>query len=182
MSFFNRYQTTIYASILLFGIIWIGISAKFFKPDINSRISTPQKGFSAPEIDLFSLNGIKYNLSDFKGEVILVNIWASWCKPCRAEMPVMQRVYEKYQGEGFTILAVNATKQDNINAVTNFSEEHGLTFPILLDLQGEVTSNYLVNAFPSSYFINREGKIQDIFIGGPMNEAYLISRIEEMLK
>ena len=181
MSFFNRYQIQISILILLLGILWIGISSIFFESGTSSEIFTPQKGFLAPDFSVLSLHGSKYQLSDFQDQVVLIAFWASWCSPCKAEMPMMQKVYERFKDQGFTILAVNATAQDNITKVSDIVSDLSLTFPILLDTEGSITSSYLVKAFPTSFLIDRNGKINDIMIGGPLNEAYLSTKIETLL-
>lgn len=93
----------------------------------------------------------------------------------------MQTVYEDYASQGFTILAVNATNQDSQAKAAEFVSEHQLTFPILLDIDGQVSRLYQVSALPSSFFILPDGTIQEVVIGGPMAEALLRTRIENLL-
>ena len=112
---------------------------------------------------------------------MLVNIWASWCTPCKAEMPAIQTMYDKYKEDGFVVLAVNATNSDNIDNVINFVDDQNLTFPILLDMQGDISKKYQVQALPSSFFITQDGIINEVVIGGPMAEALLESRISFLL-
>ena len=97
-------------------------------------------------------------------------------------MPAMQAMYEEYSEKGFTILAVNSTIQDSQSAAAAFVAEHNLTFPILLDVDGEVSRLYQVSALPSSFFVLPDGTIQEVVIGGPMAEALLRTRIESLLK
>jgi peroxiredoxin len=137
--------------------------------------------FLAPEISLTSLDGEVVNLSDLRGQVVLVNIWASWCTPCKTEMPAIQNMYDKYKDDGFVVLAVNATNSDNINNVMNFVDNQNLTFPILLDIEGAISQKYQVQALPSSFFITKDGIINEVVIGGPMAEALLESRISSLL-
>lgn len=94
----------------------------------------------------------------------------------------MQRVYEEYKDQGFTILAVNATQQDSQAAALQFAIEKGLTFPILFDLDGSVARNYQMSALPSSFFILPDGTINEVIIGGPMAEALLRVRVEQLLE
>jgi peroxiredoxin len=96
-------------------------------------------------------------------------------------MPAMQRIYEKYQDQGFVILAVNATNQDSPNRAAEFVSEHGLTFPILLDHFGEASTLYQLRSLPTSFFVNSQGIIEEVVIGGPMSEALLQTRIENLL-
>jgi peroxiredoxin len=95
-------------------------------------------------------------------------------------MPAMQKIYDKYSQEGLILLAVNNTYQDNLSDVISFVDENNLTFPILLDTNGEVSNLYQVQALPSTFFINQDGIIEDIIIGGPMSEALIESKILEM--
>ncbi len=119
---------------------------------------TPSVGDPAPDFTLKNLAGETINLSDFKGRPVLINFWATWCGPCRIEMPVMDAMYQKYQDEGFVVLAVDV--QESITIVQSFVNSMGLTFPILLDLNGEVADGpYRIRAFPTSYFVGRDGQI-----------------------
>ncbi len=110
-----------------------------------------------------------------------MNFWATWCPPCRAEMPAMQRVFRDYEDRGLIVLAVNSINQNSLNAVGEFIEQYGLTFPILLDDQGVVANEYQIRSLPTTFFIDSKGVIREIVIGGPMSEALLRSRIENML-
>lgn len=94
----------------------------------------------------------------------------------------MEDVYQDYQGQGFVILAVNATNQDSRPEALAFAQELGLTFPILFDTTGEVSRLYQLRALPSSFFIDKNGVIQEVVIGGPMADALLRIRVEELLE
>jgi peroxiredoxin len=168
--------------VLVLGLVWIGISATLPGTASNSGIPAPQAGFLAPDFTLATLEGSNVSLSDFQGKGVLVNVWASWCGPCRAEMPAMQRTFEEYEEKGFTILAVNAAIQDNRADAEAFVEEMGLTFPILFDTDGYVYEQYQIRALPSSFFILPDGSIQEVVFGGPMAEALLKTRIENLLE
>lgn len=168
-------------AVLVLGAVWIGIGAILPGSSSQPGIRAPQAGFIAPEFELASLDGGTYRLADLRGQAVLVNVWASWCIPCRTEMPDMQLIYEQYREQGFTILAVNATNQDSIADAQTFVNENGLTFPILLDIDGEVGRLYQVSALPSSYFIYPDGTIAEVVIGGPMSEALLRTRVENLL-
>jgi peroxiredoxin len=167
--------------ILVLGALWIGISANLPGGTSNPGIPAPQAGFLAPEFTLPTLEGDTVALADLRGQAVLVNIWASWCAPCRLEMPAMQTIYQEYADQGFTILAVNATSQDSQSQAAAFVAEHNLTFPILLDLDGQVGRLYQVSAMPSSFFVLPDGSIQEVVIGGPMAEALLRTRVENLL-
>ncbi|HEX6035317.1 MAG TPA: TlpA disulfide reductase family protein, partial [Anaerolineales bacterium] len=108
--------------------------------------------------------------------------WATWCPPCREEMPSIEKMYQEYKDQGFTVLAVNVTYQDDPLGVMPFVREQELTFPILLDETGEMANAYQLRSLPSSYFIRRDGTVNEVVIGGPMSEALLRTRIEDLLK
>lgn len=169
-------------TVLLLGGIWIAVSANLPGGTSTPGIPAPQVGFLAPQFSLSTLAGDTVALEDLRGQAVLVNIWASWCAPCRSEMPAMQTIYQEFADQGFTILAVNSTIQDSIENAADFVQDYQLTFPILLDLDGQVTKLYQVTALPSSFFILPDGTIQEVVIGGPMAEALLRTRIENLLQ
>jgi thiol-disulfide isomerase/thioredoxin len=120
-------------------------------------------------------------LSGLRGQSVIVNLWASWCPPCRAEMPALERVYKANRDRGLEILAVNTTFQDSEAAAAEFVQEFGLTFPIALDRTGEVSRSYLLRALPTTFFIDRDGVIRKVVLGGPMSETTLQTAVEELL-
>jgi len=180
-TFLSKYRLPIYMLILGLGAGWIGLSAAPEGSTTAGEIPAPQEGFLAPNFTLETLAGETMTLSELRGQPVLINLWASWCGPCRAEMPAMQRIYEKYQDQGFVILAINATNQDSANNVAAFVDELGLTFPILLDVDGAVSELYHLRSLPTSFFVNGQGIIEEIVFGGPMSEALLQTRVENIL-
>ncbi|MBL8061501.1 MAG: TlpA family protein disulfide reductase [Anaerolineales bacterium] len=177
----NRTQRIIfYILVLIAGATWIFLSADTGAS--TASLPAPQTGFLAPDFTLKTATGEGYTLSALQGQAVLVNIWATWCPPCRSEMPAIQAMYDEYKEQGLIVLAVNSTVQDNPLDIAPFTQEYGLTFPILLDETGDVSRAYQVRSLPSSYFINRQGIITEVVIGGPMSEALLRTRIEETLK
>jgi peroxiredoxin len=170
----------LYTLTLIAGAAWIALSAG--TGQIAQEGPAPQAGFSAPDFTLKTPAGDSFTLSELKGNAVLVNMWATWCPPCKAEMPAIEAMYKEYKAEGFIVLAVDQTFQDNPFDIAPFVEQYGLTFPILLDETGETARAYQVRSLPSSYFINRLGVITEVVIGGPMSEALLRTRIEEALK
>ncbi len=145
------------------------------------RIPSPREGFPAPNFNLVSLDGQPTSLDDQRGKVVIVNLWASWCTPCRAEMPTLQKVYEANRARGLVVLGVNSTIQDGESAARKFAAENGLTFPILLDADGSMSRRYLLRALPSTFIVDREGVIHSVIVGGPVSEAVLQSKIESLL-
>lgn len=172
----------IYSIILLVGLFWIFISADRAGTATNGQIPAPQAGFLAPDFELKSLTGETVKLADLRGQAVLVNLWATWCPPCREEMPALEKMYNEYSDQGFIVLGVNMTRQDDAQAVGPFVEKYRITFPILLDENGNMGNAYQMKSLPSSYFVNRDGVITEVVIGGPMAEALLRTRIEQILK
>lgn len=184
----SRIQQTISNHPVLFSLLilvisaaWIGYTAVAFPLTTHGLTPAPKEGFLAPDFTLHAIDGQVYTLSELRGRPLLINFWATWCPPCQAEMPAMQRVFDQYQDQGFLILAINATYQDNHTAILDFNREYNLTFPILLDTDGAVSQQYLVHAFPSSFFVDPHGLISDVVIGGPMAEALLETRVSSLL-
>ncbi|WP_083270699.1 peroxiredoxin family protein [Bacillus marinisedimentorum] len=137
-------------------------------------------GNKAPDFELQTLEGESVKLSDYRGQKVLVNLWASWCPPCRAEMPDIQDLYEKYKDDGFVVLGVNLTSAERENnTVQPFVEEFGLTFPILMDIRNEVGRTYQAISIPTSYFIDSEGIIHQKIIG-QMSRETIENNIKEM--
>lgn len=178
----QRFQLPLYALILALSAGWVWVSAAPEGSTTVGEIPAPQVGFLAPDFTLHSLNGETIHLADLRGQPVLINLWASWCPPCRAEMPAMQAVYESYQAQGFVILAVNATHQDTAASAAAFVAKNNLTFPILLDVDGQVSEAYQLRSLPTSFFVDSSGIIQEVVIGGPMAEALLRTRVETLLE
>lgn len=147
----------------------------------NGAIPAPQKGFLAPDFALETPGGESLALAGLRGRPVVVNFWASWCLPCRSEMPAVQNVYNDY-GEAVSILAINTTYQDALPNALDFVAEHGLLFPILLDTGGSVSRLYTVTSLPTTFFIGADGIIREVVIGGPMSETGLRARIESLLE
>lgn len=168
--------------LIILGAAWIFFSQAPADSVTAGRIPAPQKGFLAPDFSLPDGNGVSLSLSDLRGQPVLLNIWTSWCPPCQAEMPAMQKVYSANAPQGFTILAVNATNQDKVQDAQAFIKELGLTFPILYDATGKVSNLYQVRALPTSFFIDADGMIREVVVGGPMSEALLEIRVRQLLE
>lgn len=168
--------------ILVLGAGWIWVSAAPASNTTSGQVPAPQTGFLAPDFTLEDQEGNTHTLSELRGQPVLINFWASWCPPCRAEMPAMQRAFEAYQEQGFLILAVNATNQDSVADAARFVAQRNLSFPILLDKNGSASRLYEVRSLPTSFFIGRDGIIQEVVVGGPLAEALLRVRAEQLLE
>ena len=172
----------LYSFILLLGLTWIFMSADKSGNSTAGKIPSPHKGFLAPDFELKTPAGEIIKLSELRGQAVLINLWTTWCPPCREEMPTLEKIYNEYKDQAFIVVGVNMTYQDEPQAVMPFVKEHGLTFPIVLDETGKVGNAYQLKSLPTSYFINRDGIIEEVVIGGPMVEAVLRTRIEKILK
>jgi len=167
--------------LLVLGVAWIALS-RVPDEEAQARVDrppAPQAGFAAPDFSLETLEGETVSLADLRGQVVLLNFWATWCPPCRAEMPAIQSVYQAYQDQGFSVLAVDVAEGDA--QVTAFADEQGLTFPILMDRDAAVSNRYQVRAMPSTFFIDRSGIIQEVTLGGPMSEGFIKSQVTGLL-
>lgn len=126
-------------------------------------------GRYAPDFELPDLTGQQVSLSQWRGQTLLVNFWASWCEPCREEMPLLQATYEAYGDDGLMVLGVNMGEE--ARRVAGFAEDLGLTFPTLVDEKTDVGTLYRVRGAPTTYFIDREGVIRQRYVGPLSTEA-----------
>ncbi len=118
----------------------------------------------APDFTFPGLDGKMVSLSDYKGKVVLVNIWATWCPPCIAEMPSMEKLYHKFKGENFEILAVSID-ETGLKAVAPFMKKTRLTFPALIDSKGAIKSVYRITAIPESFIVDKQGLLIKKIVG-----------------
>jgi peroxiredoxin len=116
-----------------------------------------QEGTRSIDFELQDLNGKKVSLSSFKGKVVFLNFWATWCPPCRAEMPSMQRLYTRFKAKGLVVLAVNL--QEDAGTVRRFMAANKLSFPVLLDSSGRVGATYGAESIPITYLVGRDGSV-----------------------
>lgn len=177
----SRNWTRLVIGLVVLSTLWVYVSRVPTLTTGGAAPPSPQIGFSAPDFTLDVLDGEKLTLSNLRGKVVLVNLWASWCPPCRAEMPALDAVYRKYRDAGFVVVAVNTTYQDAEPDARAFVQHLGLTFPIVLDRDGATSQRYRLQALPTSYFVGRDGLIRDIVIGGPLSETLIASKVEALL-
>jgi peroxiredoxin len=141
----------------------------------------PYKGKQLPDFELSDLKGGKHRLSDYKGKVVLVNFWATWCPPCVKEMPSMQRLKDKYQGKDFQILAVNMGEDPT--TITIFLEKMNVDFPILLDRDGAILKQWKIFAFPTTFLVGKDGNIAYGLFGGlEWDSPKAMAVVDDLLK
>jgi len=125
-----------------------------------------EKGNLAPEFELKSIDGKAMKLSSLRGKKVILNMWATWCPPCRLEMPEMEKFYSENKTAGIDILAVNLTKAEKSrNDVPTFLKANGITFPVVLDENGDVGQLYEVSSIPASFIIDTQGVIREKIVG-----------------
>ncbi len=155
------------AIILIMGslgtLLWMGLQMNEEPTTVFSEQAKAQQGGTAENFTLDTLDGGSVSLADYEGEVVVMNFWATWCPPCRAEMPGLNRFYEAHQDEGLTVLAINA--QESAETIRPFITANEFTFPVLLDLDGEVAQQYSTRSFPTTFIIDRAGSIQHVQTG-----------------
>ena len=157
--------------VLLFLIIFIGAILFFLEhftetpisiADIQTKKIFNEKkssvGYFAPSFKLRNIKGNYESLNSYRGKVVVLNFWATWCAPCRIEMPSFEKLYRRYRSEGVTVLAITLDKNSE-NKIKSFVDEYALSFPILLDEKGEVERLYPSMTIPFTYIIDRQGRI-----------------------
>jgi peroxiredoxin len=181
------YWNRLFVLVLLAGMLFIGMTR--VQPNDSSVVAavselaeqTPaaQIDHPAPTFSLPDLMGRPVSLSELKGQVVLITIWATWCPPCRAEMPTIQATYEQYHARGFMVLAIN--QAEDSRSVAAFMQQYGLTFPALLDSESTVSQLYQVRALPSSFFVDRNGIVRVVY-RGPMPRSIISGTVERLLQ
>jgi peroxiredoxin len=139
----------------------------------------PAAGMPASEFSLMDLDGKSHKLEQYRGKIVLLNFWATWCKPCTTEMPAMQTVYDQLREKGFVVLAVNELEDEA--RVREHIQSYKHTFPVLLDRDNKVANQYGVFGLPVSVFIDQHGVVQEYIKGGLLTEAKIqdiVSRIQ----
>ncbi|HBE91215.1 MAG TPA: TlpA family protein disulfide reductase [Gammaproteobacteria bacterium] len=158
---------------------WLGITAV-----VVLAVSTSSAGLeqsAAPDFTLKSINGDNLRLSEFRGEVVLINFWASWCGPCRQEMPVLSELHDKYKALGFTVLGVNVEEEPG--KARRLLKEMQVSFPVLLDNESVVSKQYNVVAMPSTVLVDRNGNMRYLHKGyKPGLEDVYLQQIRDLVR
>ena len=138
-------------------------------------------GASAPGFQLASMNGKPLALTELKGQVVLINFWASWCGPCRQEMPILEQLYRSYQAAGFTLLGVNV--EPSANDAQKFLKGTPVSFPILFDPESKVSNLYEVSGMPSTVIVDRKGVVRYVHHGyKPGDEGEYLDQIRALMR
>ena len=171
--------------VVLLGLVLIVIGASV---DQRGAPATPQSaavlepapfvGSPAPDFDVVTPDGERIRLSDLRGQGVLINFWATWCGPCRAEMPTLQAIYDQQKARGFTIVGINL--REPARPIQRFMQELGLTFPVALDPEGSVAARYQAINIPASFFVDRDGIIRARYLG-PMSRQVMDASLEAIL-
>ena len=146
--------------------------------DAATLPAAPIVGKLAPDFLWYGADGKPVRLSDFRGKIVLVNFWATWCPPCKAEMPEMEAYWRENKEKDFVILAVNDGAEDE-PTIQSFMGQYRLTFQALNDTSGQVSSAYRVNGIPASFFVDAQGVIRDTVVGG-MTKGIIADKVAKL--
>ena len=147
----------------------------------SSLASSGLAGQEAPDFALKSASGSNLRLSEYRGDVVMINFWATWCGPCRQEMPLLNDLYARYNRAGFSLLGVNI--DDDSSRALEMAEELGVSFPVLFDDRKEVSKLYQVEAMPVTVLVDREGKVRHVHLGyKPGYEEKYLTQIRALLR
>lgn len=171
----QRYARTVALIIVVLGLAWTWISRPDAQQPEAETGSAARIGAPAPGLDLVTPSRQRIRLSDLRGQTVVLNFWASWCPPCKAEMPALELVHQQFKATGVVVLAINQMESEQTAA--DFMAANNLTFPVALDSDGMASRLYRVSALPTTYFIDKEGIIRDIVYGGPMTRALIESKV-----
>ena len=147
----------------------------------SSLASSGMEGQPAPDFALKSSTGENLRLSEYRGDVVMINFWATWCGPCRQEMPLLDELYSRYQRVGFNLLGVNI--DDDSRRAMQMIDELGVNFPVLFDARKEVSELYNVEAMPVTVLVDREGTVRYVHHGyNPGYENAYLYQIRSLLR
>ena len=148
---------------------------------LTSLASSGLEGQAAPDFSLKSSTGENLRLSEYRGEVVMINFWATWCGPCRQEMPLLDELYDRYQRVGFNLLGVNI--DDDSSRAMKMVADLGVSFPVLFDARKEVSKLYQVNAMPVTVLVDRDGNVRHVHHGyKPGYEEKYLNEIRALLR
>lgn len=167
------------SSILTMGLLVVSLGLVPIDGfSMGSRV--PAVGTAAEDFRLADLDGKQQSLSQYRGKVVLVNFWATWCKPCTTEMPAMQTAYDQLRDKGFVVLAINELEDEP--KVREHIRQYGHTFPVLLDRDNKVANQFGVFGLPVSVFIDETGVVREYIKGGLLTEQVILAAVARIQK
>lgn len=168
-------------SVTMIGVLTVSLTLLISSSlvwGMGSRV--PVVGTTVEDFQLTDLAGKQQSLSQYRGKVVLVNFWATWCKPCTTEMPAMQAMYDKLRAKDFVVLAINELEDEA--KVREHIKQHGHTFPVLLDRDNKVANQFGVFGLPVSVFIDEKGVVQEYIKGGLLTEQVILDTVARIQK
>ena len=180
-SYFRRVSLGLLAVVLVGILVVQGCtpSSQSITSDGQEATAVVNAGESAPDFTLVDLEGNQVSLSDFRGKTVFVNFWATWCPPCRAEMPEIEAIYQEYKDKDVVVIGVDILESEDV--VRQFVEQGGYSWTFVLDTTGEVTASYNITAIPTSLFIDKDGIIQAVNIGA-MTKRAMENKLAEAMR
>ncbi len=164
------------ALVIVMAMCLVSVTAVGLTWAMGSRV--PAVGTTAEDFRLVDLEGKSQSLSQYRGKVVLVNFWATWCKPCTTEMPAMQTTYDKLRDKGFVVLAINELEDEA--KVREHIKQYSHTFPVLLDRDNKVANQFGVFGLPVSVFIDEKGVVQEYIKGGLLTEDKIYQAVQRI--
>ncbi|VAX13238.1 hypothetical protein MNBD_GAMMA24-1175 [hydrothermal vent metagenome] len=164
---------------LKFGLlIVLAMSALTIRAEQPQLTPLPEKKL-APPLVLMDIEGVKHDIRDYRGRPVIINFWATWCPPCRRELPSMNRAWKKIKAEGIVMLAVGVG--EDVDSVVDFMTDYPIDFTVLLDKQAEVSAHWPVDALPTTFVLDKEGRLVYQAIGGrEWDDNKLLDRVRAL--
>jgi len=162
--------------IILSATVFLGVFTISCSTETNQN---PWIGKPAPDFQYQDADGQSVSLSNFRGRPVLINFWATWCYPCRIEIPYILQVYNKWSDDGLVLLTIN--DGESPSRVGEFMQSQGLSFPVLLDIKGSIAQNYNVVGLPTTFFIDKDGIIQDVKVGAFRSVAEIEGKLGKIM-
>lgn len=180
MNTFRHWAGQVFTLLFLAGLPSIGVAADL--PPLSHNL-IKQAPWPAPALKLTDIHGISHDLAKLRGRVVLVNFWATWCPPCRREMPSMERLKQQLEGEAFSILAVDVGEDADAISLFTSQLDTSLSFPILLDSRSHTMQAWKVAGLPTTYLVDPKGRIVASAIGGrEFDHPEMVQAIRVLLK
>ena len=180
----RRYRLPIFWALVTLSVLTIGAGLWQLRVNRGAQVSESAPGVAVDtgqvaDFGLASIDGTQVRISGLRGKVVLLNFWATWCPPCKAEMPDLEALYREY-GSKQNFVVVGVDVEESASAVSAFARQNELSFPVLLDTQGSVSNGvYPIRSLPTSMIIDRQGKIRDTWIG-QISRPAMVARLSRV--